>query len=74
MGSFVSEGTADKAFFKVLPKEEHKEIINKFVSFEEYELDFKKDIGSQPSLSQQKRLLAKSPNKDSLIKEYGYHA
>lgn len=72
VGSFLSEGTGDKAFYKLLPEERNKDAIERFVTFSEYKKNFLTEIGKSLSEAQQKRLLDKSPDKDILVSEYGY--
>lgn len=71
VGMFKSEG-GDRAFFKLLPEEGNKTLVENFVNFTEYETNFKAAVGKQLTQPQQKRLLGRSPDKDTLERQYGY--
>ena len=75
MGKFMGESEKEKSFHKLIPNdsEERKQLISKFTDYEEYKKKFKIEIDSKYiTIAQHKRLLAKSPNKDILISEFGY--
>ena len=72
MGHFLEE-SRDKVFYKVLPTDGNKELIEDHVDFTEYKECFETEMDSKYlTQAQTSRLLAKSPDRDVLISTYGY--
>lgn len=71
MGVYV-ETEKEKAFYKLLPIDENREMISKLTNFEDYEENFKDIDTKLITEAQKKRLLARSPDRDILTTEYGY--
>ena len=75
MGTFLSVSEKEKVFYKLLPTPENEETISKFMDFEDYKEHFKSNVDSKIiTPNEYARLLNKSPDKESLISQYGYKA
>ena len=63
----------EKVFYKLLPTEDSKELVGKYVAFDEYEENFKKAIDIKLiTAAQLARLLKNCPHKDALVADYNY--
>lgn len=71
MGTYI-ETEKEKVFFKTVPVEENKEVITKFIDFEDYKEKYT-DINTKLlTQAQRERFLLRSPDKDILISNFGY--
>lgn len=74
VGVFIGHNEKEKVFFKKVPTQCNKEMISKQdVDFGDYERNFKMNI-EHMTTTQINRLLNRSPDKDKLVRDYGYNA
>lgn len=74
IGKFVQLTEKEKAFYKPLPTDTNRQIIEPHALFEDYKKNFSTVDRKYITEGQHSRLLKKSWDKDILEKEYGYSA
>ena len=72
IGKFQALSDKEKAFYKPIPIEANKEQLLPYVNLDEYTDNFKKTIDTKHiTAAQYNRLLQNSPDKNTLMSEYG---
>ena len=72
VGVYCAISEKEKVFYKLLPTDDNKDVICKYVDFNVYKENFEKDIDKFITSKQRTRLLLKCPHMDDLVANYNY--